>query len=196
MQSLYGVKGLSALHILPSFDVVNGTVIDYMHCVLEGVVKKLLNLWFSAVGQPYYIKRHTPTVNTRLLGIKPPNTITRTPRGLDQACKWKGINIVCLSLCITVHTNIHALNFTYEFPAASEYRAWLLFYSIPVLSGLLPPCYHKHLQYLVCSLHILLSDCITPADLTLAENMFEVFCRNFEKLHSINPRAHAQRELL
>ena len=72
MQSQYGVKGLSALHILPSFDVVNGTVIDYMHCVLEGVVKKLLNLWFSAVGQPYYIKRHTPTVNTRLLGINLP----------------------------------------------------------------------------------------------------------------------------
>ena len=92
MQSQYGVKGLSALHILPSYDIVNGTVIDYMHCVLEGVGKKLMNMWFSVAGQPCYIKRHVSTVNTRLLGIKPPNTITRTPREVDQASKWKGIH--------------------------------------------------------------------------------------------------------
>lgn len=79
MQPQYGVRGLSALHILPSYDIVNGTVIDYMHCVLEGVGKKLLNMWFSVVGQPYYIKCHMPRVNTRLLAIKPPNTITQTP---------------------------------------------------------------------------------------------------------------------
>lgn len=89
---MYGVKGLSALHILPSFDVINGVVVDYMHCVLEGVGKKLLNLWLSAVGQPYYIKRYTEIINTRLLSIKPPNTITRTPRSIDQASKWKGID--------------------------------------------------------------------------------------------------------
>ena len=71
----------------------------------------------------------------------------------------------------------------YMSSTASEYRAWLLFYSVPVLSGLLPSCYHKHLQYLVCSLHILLGDCITRADLTLAEEMLEVFCKDFEKLY-------------
>ena len=90
MQPMYGVKGLSALYILPSYDIVNGTTIDYMHCVLEGVVKKMINLWFSAVGQPYYIKPQMAEVNARLLEIKPPNTITRTPRSLDQASKWKG----------------------------------------------------------------------------------------------------------
>lgn len=84
------MKGLSALHILPSFDIVNGTTIDYMHCVLEGVVKKLLNLWLSEVGQPYYIKSQIAKINGRLLDIKPPNTITRTPRSVDQASKWKG----------------------------------------------------------------------------------------------------------
>ena len=92
-QPLCGIKGLSALHILPSFDVVNGIVIDYMHCVLEGVGKKLMNLWFSVVGHPYYIKRHMSIVNARLLGIKPPDTITRTPRGIDQVSRWKGRNI-------------------------------------------------------------------------------------------------------
>ena len=69
-----------------------------MHCVLEGVVKKLLNLWLSAVGELYYIKRYTDIINARLLSIKPPNTITRTPRSVDQASRWKGIIIV---LCFT-----------------------------------------------------------------------------------------------
>ena len=60
-KAILGVKGLSALHILPTFDVINdGVVVDYMHCVLEGVVKKLLKLWFATVGQPYYIKSMIP----------------------------------------------------------------------------------------------------------------------------------------
>ena len=75
---------------MPSFDVVNGVVIDYMHCVLEGVGKKLLNLWFSTVGKPYYIKRDMVVVNSRLLAIQPPHVITRTPRRINQCGKWKG----------------------------------------------------------------------------------------------------------
>ena len=51
------------------------------------------------------------------------------------------------------------------------------------LSGLLPPTYHAHLEGLVCSLHILLSDCITPDDIVLAEQKLEVFCRDFGKLY-------------
>ena len=47
-----GVKGLSPLHILPSFNIVDNVVIDYMHCVLEGVVKKMANLWFNSSGEP------------------------------------------------------------------------------------------------------------------------------------------------
>lgn len=86
-----GVKGLSPLHILPSFDVVDGMPIDYMRCLLEGVGKKLLHLWFSDVGHPYTLKRHIPVVNSRLLAIKPPNIITRTPREINHAGKWKGL---------------------------------------------------------------------------------------------------------
>ena len=84
------MKGLSALHILPSFDVVHGVSIDYMHCVLEGVTKKMVTLWFTVVGQPYSIKKHVAVANERLKSIKPPNIITRTPREVDHAGKWKG----------------------------------------------------------------------------------------------------------
>ena len=69
--------------------------------------------------------------------------------------------------------------------AASEHRAWLLYYAIPVLSGILPQCYYENLELLVCSIHILLSDAITRTDLSLAEQMLELFCKHFELLYGI-----------
>jgi hypothetical protein len=45
-----GVKGYSPLHILPDFDVVKCVPVDYMHCVLEGVLKKLLHLWIDSTN--------------------------------------------------------------------------------------------------------------------------------------------------
>ena len=46
-QIVHRIKGKSVLQILPSFDVVKGVPVDYMHCVLLGLVRKLLSLWFD-----------------------------------------------------------------------------------------------------------------------------------------------------
>ena len=48
MQVEIGVKRFSVLHILRGFDIVNGNPVDYMHCVLLGVVKQLFKLWFTS----------------------------------------------------------------------------------------------------------------------------------------------------
>ena len=39
------------------FDVVNGVVVDWMHCVLLGVTKQMLGYWMlsSNRGNPFYI---------------------------------------------------------------------------------------------------------------------------------------------
>ena len=47
LQIVYRIKGKFVLRILPSFDVVKGVSVDYVHCVLLGLVRKLLNLWFD-----------------------------------------------------------------------------------------------------------------------------------------------------
>ena len=73
MQACKGVKGHSALHILPSFDVIDGVVIDYMHCLLEGIGKKLCALWFQYSPAEYYIGRHIHLVDERMLSNKPPD---------------------------------------------------------------------------------------------------------------------------
>lgn len=42
-----GVKGISFLMSFPKFDLIKGTGIDYMHCVLLVVVKMILGLWID-----------------------------------------------------------------------------------------------------------------------------------------------------
>ena len=54
---------------------------------------------------------------------------------------------------------------------ASEFRAWLLFYSLPVqLSGLLPADYIYYLSLLVSAMHILLGDAIKTVDIDTAQS--------------------------
>lgn len=53
-----GIKEVSSLIAMPCFDVIHGFTIDYMHCILIGVVSTLLNLWLnSTMAQPYHIKK-------------------------------------------------------------------------------------------------------------------------------------------
>ena len=42
-----GVKGNCTLNNLKYFNSVDSTCIDYMHSVLEGVIKSLFNYWFN-----------------------------------------------------------------------------------------------------------------------------------------------------
>lgn len=55
-----GFKGLSGLAFLEEFDLVNGSVPDYMHCVLLGIVNTIMSKWFSPTssGKDYFIGKH------------------------------------------------------------------------------------------------------------------------------------------
>ncbi len=66
---------------------------------------------------------------------------------------------------------------------ASKYRSWILFYSLPVLEGILPSLYLEHLALLVCSLHFLLGDCITPSRCSRAKAMLQTFYEQYERLY-------------
>ena len=53
-----GIMGTSPL--ASTLDLVNSIPIDYMHSVLEGVVRMLLKFWFDSTNhsQPFYLGRH------------------------------------------------------------------------------------------------------------------------------------------
>ena len=55
---------------------------------------------------------------------------------------------------------------------ASEYKAWILFYALPVLSLFLPLQFSRHLSLLVCALHILLSDRVVVKELDIMLSNF------------------------
>ena len=155
-----GIKGPSWLSTIPKYDLVGGNVIDYMHCVLLGLTKMLLKLWFDSENSQelWYCGSQVKNADLKLLQIKPPATITRVPWSIQQHRHyWK----------------------------AAEYRAWLLFYSIPVMLNILPTEYLAHHMLLVESVFILLQTSISPTMITKAEMMIKHYCFKMQAYYSM-----------
>lgn len=153
---VFGVKGASVLS--KSLDVVKSVPIDYMHAVLEGVAKSLMSYWFESQyhGKRFYLKSQVHEIDKMLLRIKPSYDIPRAPRSIAQNLKyWK----------------------------ASEYRAWLLFYALPILKSFLPSDYVYHLSLLVSAIHIFLSTGISHECLLKAEQMLQLFYQLVPELY-------------
>ena len=154
-----GIKGPSWIAGLSSYDIINGTGVDYMHCVLLGVMKTLLKLWFSPTHSklPFNINRKVSDVDKALQDIKPPNRIARPPRSIEDNLK---------------------------FFKASELRSFLLFYGPVVLKNFLPSPYYEHFFLLSEAIHILLLKEITETQLQHAQQLLVKFCANMKGLYS------------
>ena len=151
-----GVKGPSVLR--GYLDIIKGVPADYMHCVLEGVVGSLLKMWTDSRfhSQPYSIRRHLTEIDSVFVKQRPPLEFSRPPRSIkSHLAFWK----------------------------ASEFRNWILFYSLPLLVHYLPPLYFHHYALLVCALHLLLQRKITPVMCNAAEEMLLDFYMLFPELY-------------
>ncbi|KAK0142850.1 hypothetical protein N1851_019214 [Merluccius polli] len=60
-KTILGIKGSPALADLPLFDLINGMVPDYMHCVLLGVCRYMATFWIDSKSssEPWYIGTQT-----------------------------------------------------------------------------------------------------------------------------------------
>jgi len=153
-----GFKGISGLAILESYDIVKGTVPDYMHGILLGITKSLLNKWFSPSQSQkrYFIGKHLKAISKRMQKIKPPDSIERLPRNLEKH---------------------------YNHLKATELQAWLLYYAIPCLNGFLEEDYMINLMCFSEAIYILLGDIITASSLKRAEYLLDQFYSNFQELY-------------
>lgn len=153
-----GFYDVTPLAKLPWFDLVLGIVPDYMHGVLLGVTKQLLNLWLSPsrYKKPWFIGNKTKSIDKRLKDMKPPDFIQRLPRELETSRAYF---------------------------KASELQAWLLYYSIPCLIDILPQRYLEHFACLVEGVYILLGDNITPDLLDLARDLLSTFYKDHQLLY-------------
>lgn len=138
------VKGKSVLSGFIS--LVRGIPIDYMHSVLEGIIQWMLEAWVapSSHREAYYIGPCVKQIDSQLLQQRPPHDFSRAPRSILKHRKfWK----------------------------ASEFRNWMLYYSLPLLMNVLPPLYLHHYALLVCALHILLQERLTEAKIQAVGEM-------------------------
>lgn len=153
-----GLKGVSGLASIESFDLVDGIVPDYMHGVLLGITSTLMSKWFSPTesSKVYFIGKHLKEISVRLQNIQPPTSIERLPRDLEK---------------------------NYKSLKATELQAWLLFYAVPCLAGILPERYLAHFSCFSEAVYILLGDQITPTRLQRAELLLDQFYSLFAELY-------------
>ena len=155
-----GIKGPSWFGGLKYHDIIEGTGIDYMHCVLLGICKRLMSLWFDSGEKTaeYRISSRISQVDARLSSIKPPHNISRVPRSIEHHRKYF---------------------------KASELRSFLLFYGPAILYGILPKPYYQHFLLLSEAIFILLLDSISETQLQLAERLLFHFCILFEGYYGL-----------
>lgn len=111
-----------------------------------------------------------------------PDVVSRVPKSLEDIKHWKGGNSDChryIELRLTV-VRLELYTCVY---LGSELRNWLMFFSIPVLHGILPNPYLTHFSLLVAAILILSSENITQEDLENAASYLKEFYFQFPHLY-------------
>ena len=78
-----------------------------------------------------------------------------------------------------VHKSFHC------FHSAHEIKIWVLYYSIPVLKGILPQVYLEHHVRLVAGLSLLLKDTVGEEDIQKAKQLLNRYCSDFANLYGV-----------
>lgn len=154
-----GVKGPSIMsQICNKF--ITSTAVDVMHCVFEGVVKRLMELWFQSKysNEQFSLSNFVEIVDSKLSSIKPPAFIARRPRSIAEHIKhWK----------------------------ASEFKSWFFYYSLPILENLMSKEYFDHYKYLVLGIYTLCQEEISGEQINLAEKLIHEFVSRFKELYDL-----------
>lgn len=83
--------GTSILEHLPDFDIINDFVVDPMHLIYLGVVKKIINLWVTGKPSSKLSAIQINTISDKLLFLKRQICceFNRKPRPLSEYKRWK-----------------------------------------------------------------------------------------------------------
>lgn len=167
-EPIHGIKSVSCMVAASDFDLINGFSLDYMHCVLLGVMRKLIDLWVSPCNhaEPYYIsKKRQVVLSNRIVSIKPLCEITRKPRSLFDRKDFK----------------------------ANEFRTLLLYILRYSLIDLLPMRYIIHFQLFSSAVYMLLEERVTEENIGIAESRLKKFADKFEDFygkHNVTMNVH------
>ncbi|CAF1090034.1 unnamed protein product [Brachionus calyciflorus] len=165
-----GVKGACVLDSLKYYFPVESTMIDYMHSVLEGVMKKLLEYWYDSEfsDKDFSLRKYRDQINIILVSIKVPRFIPRLPRDICDLKFWK----------------------------ANELLSFLIFYSLPILRGFMDLNQYMHLINLVVAVENLLKKDLNISDLNNIETLFRDFVRDMANIYGPKSMLSGVHELL
>lgn len=158
LQSKNGVKGISPMIVFKHFNIVWSFGIDYMHCVLLGVVPDLLNFWLDSSFHKdnfHLANTQKERLNNRMESIKLPGNFSRKIRSTEFRTHYK----------------------------ANEVRSLLLYCLRACLDGILDSKYVNHFQLLSAAIYILLKTKISNEDLEIASEKLDEFVKNYEKFY-------------
>lgn len=154
------LSDISCLVAFEHFNVVKSIGVEYMHCILLGVMKRIVNFFCNPQysKEKYYIsKQKRLLLNKRIMALKPNREVVRKPRSLDHVSNFK----------------------------ASEFRALLLFYFPVCLAGCVPDVYVQHIRLLSAATYILLQSTITFEELAKSKQMFDQFVTQHQQLFGV-----------
>lgn len=165
-----GVKGHSELNELAFYFVIESTAIDYMHSVLEGVVRRLIEYWFSSKysREKFSLRYRIEEIDSNLVQIRVPKFIPRPPRSLNLVSMWK----------------------------ANELLSFLIYYSLPLFNGIMKPIYFEHLVNLVVSIEHLLNKNFSNIYLDQINELLKEYVSNMETLYGSDKLLSGVHELL
>jgi hypothetical protein len=156
----HGVRGETLLSKLKYFKPTECTNIDYMHSILEGVVKRFFKFWFEVTVREedqfdFSLKKHMNEIDSRLLNIRIPSFIPTTPRSIRDYKNWR----------------------------AKEFLSFLIYYSLPIFYDLMDNKFLINLTKLVVATEFLLQKKILKSDLIYVKQILKAFVLEVEQIY-------------
>ena len=151
-----GIKGPSILSYLHIYSYVHGTAVDAMHGGFLGLSRQMLQLLFGEKykNEVFSCLENVAKFDERLKNIRPPRSVKRMPRSLEDLNHFK----------------------------ASEYAMIIMMYT-PVFLGVLPDNLMRHLCHLSNVLFRLYKAKVTDQDLESASYSVHRYCQQFAGLY-------------
>lgn len=164
-----GIKGRSILSNLKYFNPVTSTCIDYMHSLLEGVIKNFFKYWFTPefAAESFCLRKYMQEIDDRLLNIRPPKYVPSVPRSIYTFTLWR----------------------------AHEYLTFIIYYSIPVFHLNSTNCFqyenlNRQLLSLINSFDLIGEEFITNFSVAQILNSYKRNIKNTEIrnfIHKLSP---------
>lgn len=157
---------------IPKFGCVSGVPLDYMHLILLGVVKKLINMWLAGPLKTRLSPAHISKISKKLVILRRsiPSEFGRRPRSIWDFRHWK----------------------------ATEFRTFLLYCGPVVLKNILPIVLYENFILLHSAVTILLNKLLfnMPGNISCAHEMLERFVTDFADIYGKKFVSHNVHNLL